>query len=101
MTKFAIVRFYGKQYKVTEGSELLIDKISDSNIEPQVLLYVDEKMTKVGKPVLKDTKVKLKILNQEEKGAKVDIFKYKSKSRYRRHLGFRPIYTRLLIQSIG
>ena len=41
-----------------------------------------------------------KVLN-EEKGEKVKVFKFKSKSRYRRHRGFRPQYSRILIEKIS
>jgi len=99
MKKYAIIKFQGHQYQVSEKDELLVDKISDDS-QPEVLLLVDGEKVKVGKPVLKDVVVKYKVLN-EEKGEKVKVFKFKSKSRYRRHRGFRPQYSRILIEKIS
>lgn len=100
--KYAIVRIGGKQYKAEEGKEILVDKLVDpKKFEPEVLLFVDGEKTKVGKPVLKDIKVGLKVVTDLEKGEKVEIYKFKSKSRYRRHTGFRAQYTRLLIEKFS
>ena len=98
--KYAVIKYQGHQYKVAEGQELLIDKLLDKS-EPEVLLFVDNGKTKIGKPVLKDVKVKVKVLSELEKGEKIDIYKFKAKSRYRRHTGFRPQYTKLLIEKIS
>lgn len=100
--KYAVIRLQGKQYKVSEKDEILVDKVTDlKKIEPEVLLFVDEGKTKVGKPVLKDVKVKIKVLTELEKGEKIEIYKFKAKSRYRRHTGFRAQFTKLLVESIS
>lgn len=100
--KYAVIRLGGKQYKVSVGEELVVDKILDlKHIEPEPLLVVDGDKVQIGKPILSDVKVKVKVLAGEEKGKKIEIFKFKAKSRYRRHTGFRPKYTRLLIESIN
>ncbi len=98
--KYAVIKYQGHQYKVVEGQEILIDKLLDKS-EPEVLLIADEGKVKVGKPTLKEAKIKIKILAEEEKGEKLDIFKFKAKSRYRRHTGFRPQYTKLQIEKIS
>ena len=100
--KYAILRIGGKQYKAAEGENLLVDKLKDpKNPEAEVLLFVDGEKTKVGKPVLKDVKVKIKVVTELEKGKKIEIYKFKAKSRYKRHTGFRPQYTRLLVEKIS
>lgn len=99
--KYTVIRLQGKQYKVTEGQEILVDKMNDLKAEPEVLLFVDGEKVKVGKPVLKDVKVKIKVLAEMEKGEKVEIYKFKAKSRYKRHTGFRAQYTKLLITAIS
>ncbi|MEK7550917.1 MAG: 50S ribosomal protein L21 [Patescibacteria group bacterium] len=100
--KYAVIRIQGKQYKVSEGDEILVDKIVDlKKIEPEVLLLSDEGNVKIGKPVLKDIKVKLKVLTELEKGEKIEIYKFKAKSRYRKHTGFRSQHTRLLVEKIS
>jgi large subunit ribosomal protein L21 len=99
MSKYAIVRVAGKQYKAVEGKEILVDKLVDpKKFEVETLLFVDDDKVKVGKPVLKDVKVSLKVLADMEKGEKIEIYKFKAKSRYKRHTGFRPQYTRLLVE---
>ena len=102
MDKFAVIRVNGKQYRVSEKEEILVDKLKDTKkFDLDVLLFVDGDKVEVGKPTLEKVKVSVKVLAEEEKGEKVDIFKYKSKSRYRKHLGFRPKYTRLLVEKIS
>jgi len=98
--KYAVLKIKGHQFKVGEGDEILVDRLGEGKFVPEVLLFVDGEKVKVGKPVLKEVKVKIKVLG-EEKGEKIRILKYKAKSRYRKHLGFRPQFTRLLIQSLG
>lgn len=101
LDKFAVIRITGKQYRVTEGQEILVDKMNDLKVTPEVLLVADGDKVEVGTPVLKDVKVTVKVLVELEKGEKVDIFKYKAKSRERRHIGFRAQYTRLLVEKIS
>lgn len=109
MDKFAVIRIGGKQYRVSEGDEILVDKLSlassagklnDLKAQPEVLLYVDGEKIEIGTPVLTKVKVKVKVLVELEKGVKIRVFKYKAKSRERKHIGFRAQYTRLLIEKI-
>ena len=100
MQKYAIVRIKGHQYRVSEGDEILVDKAEEKEVKAEVLLSVNDDKVLIGKPILKDVVVKTKILG-EEKGDKIRIFTYKSKSRYRKTRGFRAQYTKLLIQKIS
>jgi len=97
---YAVVRIKGHQYKVFQGEEILVDKI-EGKPEAEILLLVDGGKTRIGKPTLKDVKVTLKVVKELEKGEKLDVYKYKAKSRYRRHTGFRPRFTRLLVEKIS
>ncbi|MBX4205934.1 50S ribosomal protein L21 [Candidatus Microgenomates bacterium] len=100
--KYAIVRISGHQYKVEEGQELLVDKLPDpKKFEAEVLLTVDGDKVSVGNPVVKSAKVGFKVLADMEKGEKIDVKKYKAKSRYRRHIGFRHQYSRLQVEKIS
>ncbi len=99
--KYAVVRLNGRQYKVSEGEELLVDKLNDSKTAFEVLLVADGDKVKVGKPVVKGAKVAFKIVKDVEKGEKMDIYKFKAKSRYKKHVGFRPQYTRILVGKIS
>lgn len=75
--------------------------MNDLKITPEVLLIVDGDVVEVGTPVLTKAKVKIKVLKEVEKGEKIEIFKYKAKSRERRHVGFRAQHTRLLVEKIS
>ena len=100
MIKYAVIRFSGHQYKVTEGQEILLDRLLDKKAEPEVLLVADGGKIKVGTPKVAGAKITFKLLG-EEKGEKIDVYKYKAKSRYRKHTGFRPLYTRVKIEKIA
>lgn len=99
--KYAVIRINGRQHIVEEGKELLIDKIDPKNIKPEVLMVVEGDKVKIGKPIVSGAKVKIKVVTEIEKGKKLRIFKYKAKSRYRKRIGFRPKYTRILIEKIS
>lgn len=101
MAKYAVIRLSGRQYKVSEGEELLVDKMNDQKVAPEVLMVVDGEKVEVGKPVLKDVKVDLKVVKDVEKGVKMEVYHFKAKSRYRKHTGFRPQFTRVKVAKIG
>jgi large subunit ribosomal protein L21 len=101
MNKYAVIRLQGRQYKVSEGQEVLVDKMNDLKLVPEVLLTSDGDKVEVGKPVLKGVKVTLKVLKEIEKGEKIEVYHFKAKSRYRKHTGFRPQYTRVLVEKIS
>lgn len=97
---YAIIRLQGKQYRVTQGDEILVGKVADEP-KPEVLLIKNGEKLTIGTPTVQGSKVSLKVIKELEKGSKVTIFKYKSKSRYRRKTGFRPKYTRLEVSKIS
>lgn len=101
MSKYAVIRINNRQYLVKEGQELLVDKQNSKNLSFDTLLTVDGDKVKVGKPVVKNAKTKVKLLNDEVKGKKLSILKYKAKSRYRRKYGFRPTYSKILIEKVA
>ncbi len=101
MAKYAVIRLQGRQYKVSEGQELLVDKMNDLKLTPEVLLVADGEKVSIGKPILKDAKVTLKIVKDMEKGEKIEVYHFKAKSRYKKHTGFRPQYTRVSVEKIS
>jgi large subunit ribosomal protein L21 len=101
LAKYAIIQIKGNQHKVAEGEEILVDKLTDTKVKPEVLLLVNRGKVSIGKPFVKKAIVKLKILKPEEKGKKLYINKFRAKSRYRRKYGFRHHYTRLLVEKIS
>jgi large subunit ribosomal protein L21 len=98
--KYAVIKLAGHQYKVSEGEEILVDKLGDSKPNAEILLFVNDQKVEVGNPRLTNRKVELKVIG-EEKGKKLHVKKYKAKSRYRRKIGFRPKFTRLSIEKIA
>ena len=102
MDKFAVIRIQGKQFKVSEWEEILVPLLSETNkVEAEVLLFAEGDKVEVGTPVLEKAKVTFKVVSELEKGEKVRVFKYKAKSRERKTAGFRPKYTRLLVEKIS
>jgi len=101
MSKYAVIKIKGQQYRVNEGDEILVDKLGEDKLEAEVLLFANEGKVKVGKPVVKGAKVNLKIVDKETKGKKLHVVKFRAKSRYRKKIGFRPIYSRLLVEKIS
>ena len=99
--KYAVVKVGGSQYKVSEGEEILVDKLADAKkFEAEVFLVSDGNRVSIGRPKVAGAKVSFKVVKDEEKGDKVEVYHFKAKSRYRRHTGFTPKFTRLLVQSI-
>lgn len=102
--KYAIVVSGGKQYKVSVGDEILVDKLNTdkgkSFIFPQVLLVRDDDNIVIGSPYISQANVCGRVLDKV-KGDKVTISKFKAKVHYRRKMGFRPLYSKVKIESIA
>lgn len=98
MVKYAILKVKGKQYKVSEGDNVLVDRLN-GGVDERVLLFKDDDKVLIGKPYLQNVKVNVRI-DKHIKGKKIDVFKYKAKSRYRKHLGFRAELTSIFIEKI-
>ena len=98
---YAVIRAGGKQYKVAEGDIIEIEKVSGKDtLEFVPLLVVDDKgKARTSKSDLSQARVTAKILG-ESKGPKVDVYKFRSKSGYRRHTGHRQHYTSIQIEGI-
>jgi len=98
--KYAVIRIKGHQYRIEEGQELLVDKLDTKKPEFETLLVSNDGKVRIGKPVVKGDGVKLKILENEVKGEKLYVKKFKAKSRYRKKIGFRPLYSKLLVEKV-
>jgi large subunit ribosomal protein L21 len=97
---YAIIKVAGKQYRVREGERLLVDRLHQDDgatFSPTVLLVGGD-----GGPQLDpgDGIVTAKVLGAT-KGPKIRIGKYKKRTGYRRHNGFRASLTQIQIESIG
>jgi len=101
--KFAVIKIAGTQLKIYEGVEYEINKIEGNKGDKveisDVLLVVDGEDIKMGDPLVKDSKVVLEITSQK-KDTKIDVLKYKAKSRYRKSSGHRALITRVLVKAI-
>jgi large subunit ribosomal protein L21 len=101
--KYAVIAISGSQFKVEENQKLDIDNLNlkegEKSSTDQVLLIADDKEVKVGTPIIKGAKVEF-IVVKNYQGKKLKIFKYKSKSRYRKTMGFRPQLTEIQITKI-
>lgn len=101
--KFAVIKIGGTQLKVVEGSEYEINKMEGKKGDKievnEVMLFADGSDVKVGEPYVEGSKVTLEITSQK-KDKKVDVFKYKAKSRYRKSLGHRSLITKVLVKKI-
>jgi len=101
----AIIKTGGKQYVVSPGDKIKVEKLdeADGNEYAFEVLLCDKdgdgKNVKIGTPVLTDVTVTGKILGQV-KGEKLIIFKYKPKKRYKRKVGHRQKFTEVEIISI-
>ena len=100
---YAIIATGGKQYRVSEGDVIYIEKIDaqvDSTVSFDVLLVGNDGDVKIGTPVVEGVKVEGKVVGQV-RGEKIVVFKYKSKKNYRRKQGHRQPYTKVEITKIG
>jgi large subunit ribosomal protein L21 len=100
---YAVVRTGGKQYRVSPGDSIEVEKLPfevGEQIElDQVLLVANGSGTRIGRPVVDGARIKATVTRQA-KGRKVIIFKYRSSKRYRRKKGHRQQLTRLRIDEI-
>lgn len=101
--KYAVIKTGGKQYKVQEGEEILIDKIEGEKGEKvrfkDVLLIVNGQTVEIGTPNTSKAEIFGEIV-EHKKGEKIRVAKFKAKSRYRRVRGFRPFLTKVKIKKI-
>lgn len=101
---FAIINTGGKQYKVSEGDLLKVEKITadlDSIVELTDVLAVssgDGELT-LGSPLVEGARVTAKVI-AHGKAKKVIVFKFKAKKDYRKKQGHRQPFTKILIEKI-
>ncbi len=99
---FAIIETGGKQYNVTEGDIIKVEKLSNAvgdKIKFEVLLVSDGKKLVAGTPTVKGAEVTAEVLSHG-KGDKIVVFKYKPKKNERKKQGHRQPWTEIKIESI-
>ena len=101
---YAVIETGGKQYRVTEGDVINVEKLDAEAGKTvtikEVLVVEKEGETLVGAPYVTGASVKAEVL-ENGKGPKVIIYKYKAKKDYRKKNGHRQPYTELEIKSIS
>ena len=100
----AIIVTGGKQYTVSEGDILFIEKLNVEAEETvkfdQVLAVLDGENSKIGTPVVEGACVEAKVL-KTGKAKKIIVFKYKAKKGEKKHIGHRQPYTKVEITKIA
>ncbi len=96
--KYAVIKLAGKQYKVSEGDIFELER--QENLDFEVLMLSDEGKVQIGTPVLKDIKISAAILDNKL-GDKINVSRYRSKSRYRKNKGHRQPLSVVKIEKIG
>lgn len=100
---FAVIETGGKQYKVSAGDKIKVEKLDvkgDATQFDKVLLKSDGKDVEIGTPYLKGVKVEGKILKQGRTDKKI-VFRYHSKTRYRKLKTHRQPFTEVEITKIS
>lgn len=102
----AVIKTGGKQYVVSAGSMIVVEKLGedtkagDTVVFDQVLLTDDGATTTIGTPTVKGAKV-TGTVKMAGKNKKVEVVKYKAKSRYLKRRGHRQTTAKVRIDSIG
>ena len=100
---YAVIKSGGKQYRVSPGDSVEVEKLPyevGEQIElDEVLLVADGSEASIGQPLVAGAKVKATVTRQV-RGRKVIVFKHRSSNRYRRKKGHRQHFTRLRIDEI-
>lgn len=97
---YAVIRLQGQQFRVAKGDQILVGKLKDSKVQPEVLMTSKGGTVVIGAPTIAKNSVKLTVVEEEEKGDKLYVRKFRSKSRYRKTVGFRPKFSRLQVENI-
>jgi len=98
---YAIIATGGKQYRVSEGDTIYVEKLDlepDSEVTFPVLMLGGDTVT-MGTPEVEGASVKGKVV-RHGKGKKIVVFKYKAKKNYRRKQGHRQPFTQVEITAI-
>jgi large subunit ribosomal protein L21 len=100
---YAIIQTGGKQYRVSPGDVLRVERLpgerGDEVILDQVLLVTDGDAVQVGQPLVANATVRTRIVRQGQ-GKKILVYKKKRRKNYRRKQGHRQLFTALQIGEI-
>ena len=100
---YAVIRTGGKQYRVSEGDRVRVEKLAGdvgSTIVLDDVLMLGGETVSIGKPVLAGAKVTATITGQD-RAKKIIVFKFRRRKNYRRKNGHRQPYTELKITGVS
>jgi len=101
---YAIVRIAGRQYRAVEGETIDVDRLPFEKGETvsfdDVLLVSDGENVTVGQPIVAGTSVSATV-EEQFRGEKLIVFKYRQRTSYRRKRGHRQYHTRIVINKIN
>lgn len=106
MSKFAIIETGGKQYRVSEGDVITIEKLpedfnqGDKIVFDKVLMTDDGKSAAIGTPYLAGAKVTTELVEQG-RAKKVTVIRYKAKSRYFKKKGHRQPFMKVRVTKLA
>jgi large subunit ribosomal protein L21 len=104
--ELAVIKTGGKQYVVGAGQTLMLEKLAgdpqagDAVVFDQVLLVDDGSTAKVGAPTVAGATVKATVISAGKRD-KIDVVRYKAKSRYHKRRGHRQPFTKVKIDAIA
>jgi len=100
---YAVIQTGGKQYKVTEGEILKVEKLAgepgDKLTLDHVLMVKDDNGARIGAPTVQGAQVIAELVEQGRE-KKIVVYKYKKRKNYRRKQGHRQSYTKIKIEKI-
>ena len=103
MQRFAVIETGGKQYRVSAGEKIKVEKLAaaagGSFVFDKVLMVADGDAVEIGTPYVSGAKVEAKVV-REGRGEKKIVFRYHAKTRYRRKKGHRQSFTEVEIVKI-
>lgn len=100
---YAVIKTGGKQYRVSEGDRLRVEKLDGAvgdTLEISDVLMLGGDKVAIGAPIVSGAKVNLQILAQGQ-GKKIIVFKMRRRKRFRRKNGHRQPYTELKVTGIS
>ena len=102
-TMYAIIKTGGKQYKISKGDSIQVEKLDadvDSTVNfDKVLMLNDEGQIEIGSPYLENTKVSGKVVSLGKKD-KIKVVKFRRRKRYTRTAGHRQSFSEIEITDI-
>ena len=100
---YAVIVSGGKQYKVSEGDVIRVEKLEvedGAKVSFDQVLLINDGSLKIGTPTVQGAKVSGTVL-QNGKAKKVIVYRYKRKSGYHKKNGHRQLFTEVKIDKIG